>query len=581
MIKKIVNNKQLLKIFTFKSVLIIVIDLLINIFSTAFTILIPYIILKYLNDKENIHLMLLIILGIICFKSILNFFCSTCDKLMDIECTYLNYRLESMLAEKFVSINYELMQNTTFLDLKSGASFAITKYRIIENLIKGSISLLSEIILLICSGCYLVINYPVLLVLIIISFGLHIFVNSQMNRKLEEYFIQLFPINRRYNWLNNLKYDLVKQKDIRIYHLQNLIDKKTDIYNKKTLNMFSEMNNCTFRYASLVEIENSVFLYMGFMYIFYLSFSSSISLGISLSLFSLLLQLNSILSSLGDNFTNNFQMFGYLKPIIQVFDYCKDNSKVENNTIIENVCSIKFSNVSYKYPDEEKYTLENISFEVNQGDKVGILGSNGAGKTTLIKMLSGLIVPTSGKIYVNGIDLDNWDKKNYLSKVSAIFQDFNLFDFTIKENIVVSELFEEERFNEVSRFTEINNITQKLVKGYETGMGSRTNKEGIFFSGGQQQKVAIARCLYKQSDISIFDEPNSNLDPIAEKTTYNRYSKVDNKNILFFVSHKILSTKFCNKIIIIENGHIIEQGNRDELLLDNMSIYSKLCEEKT
>lgn len=580
MIKKIVNNKQLLKIFTFKSVLIIVIDLLINIFSTAFTILIPYIILKYLNDKENIHLMLLIILGIICFKSILNFFCSTCDKLMDIECTYLNYRLESMLAEKFVSINYELMQNTTFLDLKSGASFAITKYRIIENLIKGSISLLSEIILLICSGCYLVINYPVLLVLIIISFGLHIFVNSQMNRKLEEYFIQLFPINRRYNWLNNLKYDLVKQKDIRIYHLQNLIDKKTDIYNKKTLNMFSEMNNCTFRYASLVEIENSVFLYMGFMYIFYLSFSSSISLGISLSLFSLLLQLNSILSSLGDNFTNNFQMFGYLKPIIQVFDYCKDNSKVENNTIIENVCSIKFSNVSYKYPDEEKYTLENISFEVNQGDKVGILGSNGAGKTTLIKMLSGLIVPTSGKIYVNGIDLDNWDKKNYLSKVSAIFQDFNLFDFTIKENIVVSELFEEERFNEVSRFTEINNITQKLVKGYETGLGSRTNKEGIFLSGGQQQKVAIARCLYKQSDISIFDEPNSNLDPIAEKTTYNRYSKVDNKNILFFVSHKILSTKFCNKIIIIENGHIIEQGNRDELLLDNMSIYSKLCEEK-
>ena len=259
MIKKIVNNKQLLKIFTFKSVLIIVIDLLINIFSTAFTILIPYIILKYLNDKENIHLMLLIILGIICFKSILNFFCSTCDKLMDIECTYLNYRLESMLAEKFVSINYELMQNTTFLDLKSGASFAITKYRIIENLIKGSISLLSEIILLICSGCYLVINYPVLLVLIIISFGLHIFVNSQMNRKLEEYFIQLFPINRRYNWLNNLKYDLVKQKDIRIYHLQNLIDKKTDIYNKKTLNMFSEMNNCTFRYASLVELENSVF----------------------------------------------------------------------------------------------------------------------------------------------------------------------------------------------------------------------------------------------------------------------------------------------------------------------------------
>ena len=402
-----------------------------------------------------------------------------------------------------------------------------------------------------------------------------------MNRKLEEYFIQLFPINRRYNWLNNLKYDLVKQKDIRIYHLQNLIDKKTDIYNKKTLNMFSEMNNCTFRYASLVEIENSVFLYMGFMYIFYLSFSSSISLGISLSLFSLLLQLNSILSSLGDNFTNNFQMFGYLKPIIQVFDYCKDNSKVENNTIIENVCSIKFSNVSYKYPDEEKYTLENISFEVNQGDKVGILGSNGAGKTTLIKMLSGLIVPTSGKIYVNGIDLDNWDKKNYLSKVSAIFQDFNLFDFTIKENIVVSELFEEERFNEVSRFTEINNITQKLVKGYETGLGSRTNKEGIFLSGGQQQKVAIARCLYKQSDISIFDEPNSNLDPIAEKTTYNRYSKVDNKNILFFVSHKILSTKFCNKIIIIENGHIIEQGNRDELLLDNMSIYSKLCEEKT
>ena len=581
MIKKIVNNKQLLKIFTFKSVLIIVIDLLINIFSTAFTILIPYIILKYLNDKENIHLMLLLILGIICFKSILNFFCSTCDKLMDIECTYLNYRLESMLAEKFVSINYELMQNTTFLDLKSGASFAITKYRIIENLIKGSISLLSEIILLICSGCYLVINYPVLLVLIIISFGLHIFVNSQMNRKLEEYFIQLFPINRRYNWLNNLKYDLVKQKDIRIYHLQNLIDKKTDIYNKKTLNMFSEMNNCTFRYASLVEIENSVFLYMGFMYIFYLSFSSSISLGISLSLFSLLLQLNSILSSLGDNFTNNFQMFGYLKPIIQVFDYCKDNSKVENNTIIENVCSIKFSNVSYKYPDEEKYTLENISFEVNQGDKVGILGSNGAGKTTLIKMLSGLIVPTSGKIYVNGIDLDNWDKKNYLSKVSAIFQDFNLFDFTIKENIVVSELFEEERFNEVSRFTEINNITQKLVKGYETGLGSRTNKEGIFLSGGQQQKVAIARCLYKQSDISIFDEPNSNLDPIAEKTTYNRYSKVDNKNILFFVSHKILSTKFCNKIIIIENGHIIEQGNRDELLLDNMSIYSKLCEEKT
>lgn len=230
-----------------------------------------------------------------------------------------------------------------------------------------------------------------------------------------------------------------------------------------------------------------------------------------------------------------------------------------------NIDTIEFKNVCFKYPNTENYVLNNVSFILKKGEKLSIVGDNGAGKTTLIKLLLRLYLPDSGSISVNGMNIEDINFNEYAKAISVVFQDSQLFAFTVAENIAYNEP-QLSRLNKTVDKIGIKNKIDNLSDGYETYMSREFSKNGIEFSGGEQQKIVIARALYKNSNMVILDEPTSNLSPIAEYELYKDFDKVIENKTVIYISHRMSSCKLCDKILLLENGSVLEYGSHSELM---------------
>ncbi|KSV60732.1 ABC transporter ATP-binding protein [Acetivibrio ethanolgignens] len=554
-------------------------QIIVNIFLTAYSIVLPaFVVISFERCENKQKIWMIYIILILLARIALEYINSFLGQLSQNECKYVNWKLEMKLSKKFVDVDYLKTEDPDFLDLKTGASFSIINYNTIENLIKGLILLISQSIVLIWSGFFLLTSYPILLLFVIGSFLLQIIINSKMNGKLCIYFEKLFPINRRFNWINSTKYDLERQKDVRLNGMEGVLERKMKAYNQETYSLFHKMNATTLSYNCLVDIESTILLFCAFSYLIFNVAFNNMHIGLCMTLINLLLNITSTLSGIGDSITSNLQMINYMNPIIQILN-CEDIYKSRDNSVkIETIDSIKFSNVSFSYPNSEKLILDNVSFEIKKGQKVGIIGMNGAGKTTIIKLICGLILPTSGEIYINNMNIDCIDRASYFKLIAAIFQDFYLYDFSISENIICANDINVDRIRKVVEFADLEEFIMSLDYGMNTMIGARTNEQGINLSGGEQQKIVLARGLYKDGQLYALDEPNSNLDPIAEDKIYQRYERIGDEKMVVFVSHKISSTKFCDDIIIIENGKLLERGKPEELLANKNTRYYKLSQ---
>ncbi len=230
------------------------------------------------------------------------------------------------------------------------------------------------------------------------------------------------------------------------------------------------------------------------------------------------------------------------------------------------VDSIVFKNVSFKYPSASVDTLKNINLEFNKGENIAIVGENGAGKTTLIKLLCGLYSPTGGKILVNSKDISLYSKESYFDLFSAIFQDYYFLPMTIAQNISAGIDYDKEKlycaFEKAGIADKINTLENKE----NSVMDKAVYKNAVDFSGGEKQKLLLAKAIYKNAPVLILDEPTAALDPIAENELYLKYNELTKDKLSFFISHRLSSTRFCDRILFISDGQIAEQGTHDELM---------------
>lgn len=229
---------------------------------------------------------------------------------------------------------------------------------------------------------------------------------------------------------------------------------------------------------------------------------------------------------------------------------------------------IVFENVSFIYPNQEKKSLSNINLTIKKGERISIVGENGAGKTTFIKLLLRLYEPTEGRILFNGIDIRDIDYQDYQKIFSTVFQDYKLFAFRIIDNITSLEGNEAEK-EKVMKCLEKAGLSSKIEKlehGLDTYLYNIYDEEGIELSGGESQKLAIARALYKDSPIVILDEPTAALDPRAEYEIYTRFLALVESKTSIFISHRLSSTKLCDRIVLFKDGSIEETGTHNELL---------------
>ena len=267
----------------------------------------------------------------------------------------------------------------------------------------------------------------------------------------------------------------------------------------------------------------------------------------------------------------------YVKQYLDFLDI--KNKKYEGTLPVEkrddDKFVVEFENVSFHYPGSEKNILENFSIRFNIGERLAVVGRNGSGKTTFIKLLCRLYDPTEGRILLNGIDIRKYDYKEYLSLFSVVFQDFQIPAFTLGQIVAASQEYNEERVNDAVKKAGLSNLAARMPYGNDTYLTKEFDKNGIDISGGEAQKLAIARALYHDTPFVILDEPTAALDPIAEYEVYAKFDELIGTKIAVYISHRLSSCQFCNDILVIDDGKAVQRGSHEKLIGEE-GLYAKL-----
>lgn len=253
----------------------------------------------------------------------------------------------------------------------------------------------------------------------------------------------------------------------------------------------------------------------------------------------------------------------------------------------DHVSKIEFSHVFYRYPKSDRWIVKDLSFVIEDGEKIALVGMNGAGKTTMIKLLCGLLIPTKGTIRINDVSSNDISREDYYRLVSTVFQDIHLFPASIQRNIVCSdEQIDQKRFDDAVKKSGMDQVAQKFRDGLNTLLVAEVDEDAVNLSAGQVQKLMLARAIYKNAPILLLDEPTAALDPIAEKNIYLQYNKMVEGKVSVFISHRLASTVFCDRIFFMKNGIIAEEGTHKELIqkkgdyYEAFSVQSKYYQEE-
>ena len=267
----------------------------------------------------------------------------------------------------------------------------------------------------------------------------------------------------------------------------------------------------------------------------------------------------------------------------------QSNRSIVNTTGMkfDHVSKIEFSHVFYRYPKSDRWIVKDLSFVIEDGEKIALVGMNGAGKTTMIKLLCGLLIPTKGTIRINGVSSTDISREDYYRLFSTVFQDIHLFPASIQKNIVCSdEQIDLIRFDDAVKKSGMDQVAQKFRDGLNTLLVAEVDEDAVNLSGGQVQKLMLARAIYKNAPILLLDEPTAALDPIAEKNIYLQYNEMAEGKVSVFISHRLASTVFCDRIFFMKNGIIAEEGTHEELIqkkgdyYEAFSVQSKYYQEE-
>jgi ATP-binding cassette subfamily B protein len=237
---------------------------------------------------------------------------------------------------------------------------------------------------------------------------------------------------------------------------------------------------------------------------------------------------------------------------------------------------VEFRNVSFKYPASTTYALRNVSMKFRIGERLAVVGMNGSGKTTFIKLLCRLYDPTEGEILLNGINIRKYNYAQYMDVFSVVFQDFKLFAYELGQNVATKVNYDKDKTKSCLISAGFEERLNELNEGLNTYLYKDFSKQGVDVSGGEAQKIALARALYKDAPFIVLDEPTAALDPIAESEVYSNFDKLVGDKTSIYISHRLSSCRFCDDIAVFDNGRIVQQGSHEKLVCDENGKYHEL-----
>lgn len=368
-------------------------------------------------------------------------------------------------------------------------------------------------------------------------------------------------------------------KDIRIFGLQNWLNHINadihDIYKAFRIKVEKKM-----LLAELTEVVLSIARNgIAYVYLIHMTLEENLSVSEFLLYFTAFTTFTMWITDILQAFTKLHQQSIDISCLREFLEYPEIFTFEEGVSVPkEEGYELKLENVSFRYPKAEADTIHNLNLTVHPGEKLAIVGLNGAGKTTLVKLLCGLFDPTAGRVLLNGQDIRQFNRREYYRLFSAVFQDFSVLDVTIAENITQSQAnIDVEKVWKCVEQAGLTSAIKELPQELETHVGREVYLDGVLFSGGQTQRLMLARALYKDGPILLLDEPTAALDPIAENDIYMKYNDMTEGKTSIFISHRLASTRFCDRIIFVADGNIEEEGTHEELIEKN-GAYAELFE---
>lgn len=421
--------------------------------------------------------------------------------------------------------------------------------------------------------------YSVIIILgvIFINTSVGMWIGKNENERMNTALQGLSTANRIGFYYAGSVYDSVGSMDIRMYNQTPMIMEELK---KRRVNAeyMDEMQDVARKYQTIRTVLNSLVNIIIYSYVGIKAFSGAFGIGLFFQYTGCVGKFVGGVSDLVGKIASLIHNNVYLKDVLEYINM--PNNMYQGTLPVEKrrdgEYEIEFRNVSFKYPGTDTYALKNLSMKLRIGQRLAVVGMNGSGKTTMIKLLCRLYDPTDGEITLNGIDIKKFKYNDYMKIFSVVFQDFNLFAFTLVQNVAASVDYDSKIAEKCLNMAGFGERLKTLPKGLDTSLYKNFEEEGVEISGGEAQKIALARALYKNAPFIVLDEPTSALDPIAEFEVYSKFNEIVEDKTAIYISHRLSSCRFCDDIAVFHEGELVQRGSHDTLIADADGKYYEL-----
>lgn len=493
-----------------------------------------------------------------------------CELMGDLISTYY----AGKYAHKAMDVDYDYLEDAEFQKI-SGNAWRVARYgQGVSQAVLALPMFLSSIVGVLVYGVLLIRRSAVLLLVVSASVGISLWLLAIARKKHGQYYEKLQLSARRESYISAQAVDSAAGKDIRIYRLMDWFLRKYDESLKEMGKIYGAIHDWyVFRnivHAFLQLMMNGLsfgllvhMLVRGELtpaeFVFYIGLVSGFSQYFEDALRQIM------------SFNNTSASISYIREFLETKDTWNRGEGMGEKRmeqIRSQAVKLELRNVSFTYPGSETPTLKNISTVIRPGEKVALIGLNGAGKTTLVKLICGFYHPTEGEILLNDIPIQKFNREEYYSLVSVLFQDSTLLALTLDENLTgqTAEKTDRRKLKKVLELSGFADVYEGLSKKGDTLLVKELNRNSTDFSGGERQKMLFARTLYQNAPLVILDEPTAAMDPLAENELYMNYGKAMENKTGIYISHRLSSTRFCDRILLLEHGEIIEEGTHEGLL---------------
>ncbi len=499
---------------------------------------------------------------------------------VDIRTEKYSDRFENYFTEKLsrrtMELDFQLTEDKEALDLLQKAREGMMWYsggftgiiRPFFNVVV-SVSVIAGVVAL------LVMNAPLLLPIIAAVLAVSVFSNRKISDIEIDVYKKLSKTNRIFGYLGWEITDFRYGKDIRLYDAKDMMVDKWNAYTRESCGHWNSIANRQLPFQLLKVPANALRSFLTYLLLGVMVITGRMTLGIFSQMLSAGETFSNSMESLLQNVQELIKRTNYAYEYVKFMQY---PAALHSGTrhVGGGEHTVEFRNVGFTYPKTDVRVLDGVNITLRPGEHLSVVGLNGAGKTTFIKLLCRLYDPTEGEILLDGVNIKEYDIVEYMKLFAPVFQDFRLFAFSIRDNVAACGSVSDEELSELLEKVGLTEMVGSLEKGADTILFKPFDENGIEPSGGEQQKLAIARALHKNAPMVILDEPTAALDPVSEYEIYRQFNDLVGSKTAIYISHRLSSCRFCDRIAVFSRGKIAEYGTHDELCDIQNGIYAEM-----